>query len=239
VVRPFAILLGVLGVVGLLVLGVTTLGQSGREDGRLGVVARGTPVTPAPAVPPEADPAAWAAERARATEIPVGALQAYAAAEQTQRIRTSGCGLTWNTLAGIGRIESNHGRINGARLVDGVATPPIVGIRLDGSNGTRAIPDSDDGRLDGDPVHDRAVGPMQFLPETWSRFGEGDPQDVDAAARAAAAYLCSADRDTTDGDGWWDDQPVRRLRAGRVGGRGPLRHDRLSDRAGHPRQATQ
>ncbi|WP_224387917.1 hypothetical protein [Pseudonocardia sp. ICBG1293] len=27
--------------------------------------------------------------------------------------------------------------------------------------------DTDGGRLDGDPVLDRAVGPMQFLPETW------------------------------------------------------------------------
>ncbi|GAA4705233.1 hypothetical protein GCM10023215_51430 [Pseudonocardia yuanmonensis] len=202
--RPFAILLGVLGVVGLLVLGVATLGQSGRESDGPGVVARGTPVTPAPAVPSDADPAAWAAERARATGIPARVLQAYAAAEQIQRVRTPGCGLTWNTLAGIGRIESNHGRINGSRMVDGIATPPIVGIRLDGSNGTRAVPDTDGGRLDGDAVHDRAVGPMQFLPGTWARFGEGDPQDVDAAARAAAAYLCSANRDTTDGDGWWD-----------------------------------
>ncbi|MEU7817081.1 lytic murein transglycosylase [Pseudonocardia sp. NPDC049154] len=202
--RPFAILLGVLGVVGLLVLGVATLGESGREDDRPGVVARGTPVTPAPAVPSDADPAAWAGERARATGIPARALQAYAAAEQTQRDRTPGCGLTWNTLAGIGRVESNHGRINGSRLVDGVATPSIVGIRLDGSNGTRATPDTDGGRLDGDREHDRAVGPMQFLPGTWARFGEGDPQDVDAAARAAAAYLCSADRDTAAGDGWWE-----------------------------------
>jgi membrane-bound lytic murein transglycosylase B len=153
-------------------------------------------------VPSDVDPAVWAAERARSTGIPARALQAYAAAEQTQR--TPGCGLTWNTLAGIGRIESNHGRIRGSRLVGGVAAPPIVGIRLDGSNGTRAIPDTDGGRLDGDRVHDRAVGPMQFLPETWARYGEGDPQDVDAAARAAAAYLCSADRDTAADEGWWD-----------------------------------
>ncbi|MFR9806123.1 lytic murein transglycosylase [Pseudonocardia sp. RS010] len=202
--RPFVILLGVLGVVGLLVLGVATFGQSDRGHDRPGVVARGTPVTPAPAVPSDADPVAWAGERARATGIPARALQAYAAAEQIQRERTPDCRLRWNTLAGIGRVESNHGRIHGSRLVDGVATPPIVGIRLDGSNGTRAVPDTDGGRLDGDRVQDRAVGPMQFLPETWARYGEGDPQDVDAAARAAAAYLCSADRDTAAGDGWWE-----------------------------------
>ncbi|GAA1841602.1 hypothetical protein GCM10009836_21240 [Pseudonocardia ailaonensis] len=203
--RPFAILLGVVAVVGLLVLGVAALGQGQEGRGRSTTsVARGTPATPAPAVPTGADPAAWAGERARGTGIPARALQAYAAAELTQRERTPACGLSWATLAGIGQIESNHGRIHGSTLVDGVASPPIVGIPLDGSSGTRVIPDSEGGRLDGDTEFDRAVGPMQFLPQTWARFGEGDPQDVDDAARAAAAYLCSADRVVAEGDGWWE-----------------------------------
>ena len=49
---------------------------------------------------------------------------------------------------------------------------------------------------------DRAVGPMQFIPSTWSVVGvdaDGDgqrnPQDVDDAALATAVYLCSGDDD--------------------------------------------
>ena len=49
--------------------------------------------------------------------------------------------------------------------------------------------------------YDRAVGPMQFIPSTWSVIGvDGDndgkrnPQDIDDAALATAVYLCSATR---------------------------------------------
>ena len=31
----------------------------------------------------------------------------------------------------------------------------------------------DGGELDGDPVYDRAVGPMQFLPSTFAAYGDG------------------------------------------------------------------
>ena len=55
---------------------------------------------------------------------------------------------------------------------------------------------------DGDTRWDRAVGPMQFIPSTWSVVGvdaDGDgtrnPQDIDDAALATAVYLCSGDDD--------------------------------------------
>ncbi len=38
------------------------------------------------------------------------------------------------------------------------------------TNATRLIGDTDGGALDGDPVVDRAVGPMQFIPSTWARW---------------------------------------------------------------------
>ena len=64
-------------------------------------------------------------------------------------------------------------------------------------NGFAVIHDSDDGRLDGNHRWDRAVGPMQFLPETWSRFeADGnddavfDPQNLYDAAATAGAFLC-------------------------------------------------
>jgi membrane-bound lytic murein transglycosylase B len=71
------------------------------------------------------------------------------------------------------------------------------------------IRDTDGGRLDGDPVHDRAVGPMQFIPTTWAssgadgdRDGRKNPFDLDDAAMAAAGYLCAGGRDLTTSQGW-------------------------------------
>ena len=68
--------------------------------------------------------------------------------------------------------------------------------------GFAAIGDSDAGRLDGDPAHDRAVGPMQFLPGTWAVYGQDangdgvrDPQNLPDAALAAGTYLCAAGGD--------------------------------------------
>ena len=46
-------------------------------------------------------------------------------------------GLPWQVLAGIGKVESNHGRYGGASIrADGQVAPPIIGIPLDGTNGT-------------------------------------------------------------------------------------------------------
>jgi membrane-bound lytic murein transglycosylase B len=59
-------------------------------------------------------------------------------------------------------------------------------------------------------VYDRAVGPMQFIPDTWAKFqtdadndGVADPNDINDAAMAAANYLCSGGRDLSDGPAWW------------------------------------
>jgi membrane-bound lytic murein transglycosylase B len=175
-------------------------------------VPRGTALPPVPPLAADLDLTAWAGRVARPTGVPARALAAYGAAERRQRAATPRCGLTWATLAGVGRVESDHGRLGSAHLdADGVVRPPVVGVPLDGSLGVADIPDTDSGRLDGDASHDRAVGPMQFLPTTWARFGvdgDGDgvenPNDLDDAAATAAAYLCANGRDTADGDGWWD-----------------------------------
>ncbi len=174
----------------------------------------GTPVSQPSALGSGADLASWASSVARRTGVPARALAAYGAAEIAQRLDTPRCGLSWATIAGIGRIESDHGRIGGDDLTpgsDGVPRPPIVGIPLDGTRGTREILDTDAGRLDGDTVYDRAVGPMQFLPSTWARYGRdgngdgvSDPHQIDDAARATAAYLCAEDRQVATGRGWWD-----------------------------------
>ncbi|MFD2799360.1 lytic transglycosylase domain-containing protein, partial [Prauserella oleivorans] len=159
-----------------------------------------------------ADPLAdWAERTAQQVGIPARALIAYGNAELALRQYQPGCRISWATLAGIGRIESDHGRYGGAVLgEDGRPSTPIIGVALNGSRGVKAISDTDGGALDGDTTHDRAVGPMQFIPGTWARYasdgnGDGlaDPQQIDDAALAAARYLCVGDRDMASADGWW------------------------------------
>ena len=188
-------------------------GGSSRDGGIVAAdVDRGTPVAQAAPLGKAADLDAWSTATAASTGVPARALLAYGAAERGQRAATPDCRLSWTLLAGIGRIESDHGRLGRADLdADGVARPPVVGVPLDGSDGVAEIRDTDGGRLDGDAVHDRAVGPMQFLPATWARYGAdgngdgvADPHQLDDAARAAAAYLCADGRDTASGRGWWD-----------------------------------
>jgi hypothetical protein len=136
--------------------------------------------------------------------IPITALTAYQNAEAREAERTPSCGLTWPLLAGIGRVESDHGRFAGAVLhSDGLSIPRVIGIPLNG-HGTALIRDTDNGVLDGDTVYDRAVGPMQFIPSTWAGWGvdangDGvrDPFNIFDAAAAAADYLCAAGRDLT------------------------------------------
>jgi hypothetical protein len=175
-------------------------------------VDRDTPVPQPAALPADVDLARWAADVAGRENLPARVVRAYGAAELAQRERTPDCRLSWVTLAGIGRVESLHGTYGGSEVdADGVARPSIIGVPLDGTRGTREVADTDAGRLDGDTELDRAVGPMQFLPATWQRFGADgnddgvrDPQNVDDAALAAAGYLCAEDRDTATGEGWWD-----------------------------------
>jgi membrane-bound lytic murein transglycosylase B len=136
-----------------------------------------------------------------ASGVPVRVLQAYQAAAAATAAADPGCRLDWSLLAAVGHVESGHAR--GGRLdTTGRTSSPIVGPALDGGPGVRAISDSDGGRLDGDTVWDRAVGPMQFIPGTWARSGadangdgRADPHQVDDAALAAARYLCAGSAD--------------------------------------------
>jgi membrane-bound lytic murein transglycosylase B len=147
----------------------------------------------------------WADRVADVTGIPARALVAYGNAELRLRASDPSCHISWPTLAGIGRIESDHGQYGGAVLqADGYPSRPIIGVPLDGTPGVQAIPDTDHGRFDGDPDFDHAVGPMQFIPSTWAKWGGGyNPQQIDAAALAAAKYLCAGGRDMSGAQGWW------------------------------------
>lgn len=142
-------------------------------------------------------------ESASANGVPAAALAAYQRAEQVISSADESCNLTWQLVAAIGRVESDHGRYGGNVLgEDGKSRPGIFGIPLDGSNGTAEIRDSDAGRYDDDQVYDRAVGPMQFIPSTWATSGVdasgdgfADPHNAIDAIHAAAGYLCAIGAD--------------------------------------------
>jgi membrane-bound lytic murein transglycosylase B len=129
--------------------------------------------------------------------IPAMVLQAYQSAADRIATDIPGCGLRWEVLAGIGKIESSHAR--GGQLNDaGVTVPRIIGPVLDGRPGVAAIRDTDGGMWDGDRVWDRAVGPMQFIPGTWRAYGAdgdgdgiADPHNVWDSTLSAGRYLCA------------------------------------------------
>ena len=137
-----------------------------------------------------------------ANGIPAVALNAYRLAAARLASAQPGCGIQWWLLAGIGRVESNHGRYGGATLSpSGESSPHIVGAALDGTT-YDYIADTDGGRLDADSRFDHAVGPMQFIPSTWAMYGidgNGDgvasPFNINDATLAAARYLCAAGGD--------------------------------------------
>jgi hypothetical protein len=114
--------------------------------------------------------------------IPSAALYAYKHAETVLADADPACHLPWNLVAAIGRVESNHGRIQGNALsADGVAQPGIS---------------------------KPALGPMQLTQGTFDTVsidsdGDGakNPQDIDDAATAAGIFLCSGEGDlSSDAD---------------------------------------
>jgi murein DD-endopeptidase MepM/ murein hydrolase activator NlpD len=151
-----------------------------------------------------------AAAAGGALGIPPVVFSAYVAAESNAPSIAEGCVVDWPIIAGIWKVESNHATYRGRTVTpDGVVTPPLYGITLDGSTpGTARIPDTDGGVLDGDPTWDRAVGPAQFLPGSWRALGQDgnadgtkDPQNVFDAALATVAHLClTAPGDYTNPD---------------------------------------
>lgn len=139
----------------------------------------------------------WIATTAAATGIPPRALTAYARANLRIADEQPDCRVGWTTIAAIGGIESRHGSVGGSVLGDdGWPRPAIVGPALNGGD-FGVVRDSDDGALDGDTTWDHAVGPLQFIPSTWERWGADSNNDgatdagqIDDAALAATRYLC-------------------------------------------------
>jgi membrane-bound lytic murein transglycosylase B len=130
----------------------------------------------------------WVDRTANLTGIPAIAVRAYAAA---QLAAPAGCHLGWTTLAGIGWIESGHGSHGGsALLANGETTRAISGPQLAGGLGA-------------------ALGPMQFIADTWDRWatdgdgdGSADVNNINDAAYTAARYLCADGRDLANATQW-------------------------------------
>ncbi|ULL12016.1 hypothetical protein CKW46_24895 [Mycobacterium liflandii] len=152
----------------------------------------------------------WAEQRAPALEMPVIALEAYAYAARVAEVENPKCHIAWTTLAGIGQVESHNGTYRGATIApNGDVRPPIRGVRLDGTGGTLRIVDSERANFDGDDGVERAMGPMQFISETWRLYGvdannDGivSPDNIDDAALSAAGYLCWRGKDLATARGW-------------------------------------
>jgi membrane-bound lytic murein transglycosylase B len=134
----------------LLVLAVTAYGVA--ED--LGLIqppARAAPArNPAPRQP--------GPSRAATADIPAGYLRLYRQAGARYRI-------PWSVLAGIGKVESDHGRVR------------LAGVRS-GSNWAGAC-----GPMQIGCVPDSKAG------NSWARYGHGHPHDPANAIPAAARYL--------------------------------------------------
>lgn len=161
----------------------------------------------------------WSQSIGNATNVNGQAIRAYANAALIAQEAWPTCNLQWNTLAGIGWVETRHGtysgRFEGSRLDEnGYPKPPIIGPALDGTQGFAKVQDTDQGHHDNDTEFDRAVGPMQFIPESWAIYGRdangdgvADPQQIDDAALSAANLLCNGGaqpRDLSTEDGWRD-----------------------------------
>ncbi|MDY7100994.1 MAG: D-alanyl-D-alanine carboxypeptidase family protein [Actinomycetota bacterium] len=151
------------------------------------------------------------------TQIPERAAVAYMAAAAS-----APCDIAPADIAAVYEIEAPGHDGGGEIAPDGEVTPHIFGPALVGSSAAIGrVSDTDDGSLDGDSVHDRAVGPGQFIPQTWLSVrtdGDGDGvtdvHDIDDAAASTAVLLCRNGYDVTD-DG------ARREAFRRYNGSGP------------------
>ncbi|MBC2643207.1 MULTISPECIES: lytic murein transglycosylase [unclassified Rhodococcus (in: high G+C Gram-positive bacteria)] len=137
--------------------------------------------------------------------IPAINVAAYQNAERMLAVEQPNCHMYWTLIAGIGRVESTHA-YDGKADDKGNMLEPVLGPVLDGSlGGNNVIRDTDGGKLDGDPNYDRAVGPTQFLPETWNHYagdgngdGVADPQNLFDSALTTGKYLCDGGLDVRD-----------------------------------------
>lgn len=137
--------------------------------------------------------------------VPPIAADAYLRAASFASTFSPSCAVPASLLAGVGWVESGHGTHGGATVSgNGDVRPPIIGIPL-----PQLGPDTDGGAWDGSATVDHAVGPMQFIPNTWKAYGRdgngdnlADPHNIYDAALAAAVYLCVSGAPMATEDDW-------------------------------------
>jgi membrane-bound lytic murein transglycosylase B len=183
---------------------LAAVARTGDDSGVVVITTDRPPTTFRLATPatPSAPPPPVVLSSVGSLGIPAIALSAYRNAERLMAAAHPGCGVSWNLLAGIGRIESGHAN-GGATDAHGTAIPPIYGPALDGTlTGNEIIVQAVQA---GHVTYARAMGPMQFLPGTWARYasdGHGGAtaniQTLYDASLAAARYLCSGNLNLRD-----------------------------------------
>ncbi|AOW91984.1 murein transglycosylase [Rhodococcus sp. WMMA185] len=178
---------------------------AGSESGAESVSAVAQTPAPIAPTPVQATPPLPPSVAQHALGIPPVNVAAYQNAERVLASEQPDCNMHWTLVAGIGRVESTHA-YDGKTDDNGNMLIPVLGPVLDGSlAGSNVISDTDGGALDGNPYYDRAVGPTQFLPETWTRYaadgngdGVSDPQNLFDSALTTGNYLCDGGLDVRD-----------------------------------------
>lgn len=140
-------------------------------------------------------------------DVPEPALAAYQRTETVLAEAVPDCHLDAALLAGIGKVETDHGRIGAWDLgTAAVMRPLLIGTPVSHPVPLRPDPaDSDGGTWDHDSVADHPLGPLQITPSLWQQVavdGDGDglrrPFDLDDAALALGVALCAHDADLAD-----------------------------------------
>ena len=131
--------------------------------------------------------------------IPATVLAAYKKAARTLAATDRGCGCVGNcsppsARSSPARRAAEPSTRKARRSTDPRARAQRCGLRAYQGHRRRALRRRR-------ASYDRAVGPMQFIPSTWSRWGadgngdgRSDPNNVHDAALAAGKYLCAGER---------------------------------------------
>ncbi|HSX67880.1 hypothetical protein [Nocardioides sp.] len=140
-------------------------------------------------------------------DIPQQALAAYQRAATVLAEALPTCHLDAALLAGIGKVETDHGGVGDWRLGRAaVMRPYLFGTPApDPAHPVPPLADTDGGAWDRDTSADHPLGPLQITPSLWQQVavdGDGDglrrPFDLDDAALALGVALCGRGADLAD-----------------------------------------
>jgi len=134
-------------------------------------------------------------------ELPLAVIDSYVAAAASA---PADCRVDWTLLAGIGRIESLHGTLDGSSVSsDGGTWPHIFGPLLDGGATERELAEAEEAALAAEQAEDEEVDPttlsaVERYPELYGPLLGTDNEDE---ATEATDNEDEATDATTEGDG--------------------------------------